>query len=195
MSAPRSTDEAVRYGEGILVGARVRLRPLREDDLARIDAWWQDPEQQALQQGAIRPRPAGTNTDLFRRWSANEGRAGAGFSVEALEDGALVGHVTLWGATLPERDAHVAIMLAPDRVGHGLGSDAMRVLVRWAFLVLGLNRVQLEVFAHNDRARRAYARAGFVEEGVRREAAFIGGAFADEVVMSVLRADWAGDPG
>ncbi len=187
-----TTDAAHAYGRLLLLGERVRLRPSREEDFVQLDRWWGDPEQHALQQTVIRPRPPGAELDTFRRWSANDGPSAAGFSVESLDDGGFVGHVTIWGATLPERDANLAVMIDPASQGRGFGTDAVRVMVRYGFLAMGLNRIQLEVFAFNTRARRAYAKAGFVEEGIRREAVLIDGAFADEVIASVLRREWAG---
>lgn len=187
-----TAEDAEAYGPGVLRGSRVRLRPLQEADVPVLDAWWALPEWQGLQQSTVRPRPPGSFSGTVRRWSANDDRQGVGFSVAALGGEGLVGHVTLWGARLPERDAHLAVLIGPDHVGRGYGTDAVRVLIRYGFLVMGLNRIQLEVYAYNTRARRAYARAGFVEEGTRRDAVFIDGSFADEVVMSVLRREWAG---
>ena len=63
-------------------------------------------------------------------------------------------------------------------------------MVRYAFLAMGLNRIELRTFAFNTRARRAYERVGFVQEGIRREAAWIAGGFADDVVMGLLRSEW-----
>jgi RimJ/RimL family protein N-acetyltransferase len=190
VEVPRDAAAAQQYGRTILEGERVRLRPLAETDLPLLERWWADPEWQALQQIVVRPRPEGTTIDMFRRWSVNDAPSGAGFSVEERDTGEFAGHVTMWGAVLPERAATLAIVLGPGFVGRGLGTDAVRVMVRYGFLVMGLNRIELRVLALNDRARRAYAKAGFVEEGVRREAVFLGGGFGDEVVMSVLRAEW-----
>lgn len=185
-----STEAAQRYGRALLVGRRVRLRAGREEDFAALEPWWQDPAQQTLQQTRVQPRPDGSDIETSRRRAANDGPGAATFSIETLDESVFVGSVGIWDATLPERDAHLAIIVGPEHTGRGYGSDAVRVMVRYGFLAMGLNRIQLEVFAFNTRARRAYARAGFVEEGVRREAAFIDGGFADEVIMAVLRREW-----
>jgi RimJ/RimL family protein N-acetyltransferase len=190
MEIPRDTETALEFGEALLLGDQVRLRPLLESDLPVLEAWWEDPKWQPLQQLTVRPRPAGSSVEMFRRWSSNDGHGAAGFSIEARETGEFVGHITLFGASLPVREATLAIIVGPDHVGHGIGTDAVRTMVRYGFLVMGLNRIELRTFAYNSRARRAYARAGFVEEGIRREAVFVAGGFTDEVIMSVLRADW-----
>lgn len=192
MQVPEDAAAAQEYGRTLLDGELVRLRPLRESDLPLLEQWWADPEWEALQQGAVRPRPEGLSTEMFRRWSSNDGPGAVGFSVEERETGAFAGHVTIWGATLPERAGTLAIVLGPGFVDRGLGRDAVRTMVRYGFLAMGLNRIELRTFAFNSRARRAYERAGFVQEGVRRQAAWIAGGFADEVVMGVLRSEWDG---
>jgi RimJ/RimL family protein N-acetyltransferase len=192
VQVPEDAAAAQEYGRTLLLGERVRLRPLSESDLPDLERWWADPEWEALQQVVVRPRPDGSTIEMFRRWSVNDSPGGAGFSVEERESGAFAGHVTMWGAALPERAATLAIVLGPDFVGRGLGADAVRVMVRYGFLAMGLNRIELRVLALNARARRAYAKAGFVEEGIRRQAVFLGGGFGDEVVLAVLRSEWSG---
>jgi RimJ/RimL family protein N-acetyltransferase len=109
--------------------------------------------------------------------------------VQSLQ-GEFVGHVTLWGATLPTRAAELGVIIGPNHVGTGYGPDAVRVTARYGFLSMGLNRIELRTPAFNTRALRAYEKAGFVQEGARRERVFVNGAFADEVVMGLLRRDW-----
>ena len=73
--------------------------------------------------------------------------------------------------------------------GRGLGEEVTREVVRYAFEEVGLHRIGLKVFAHNERAIRCYARCGFVEEGREREAAFVAGAWRDDVIMGILPSD------
>ena len=71
--------------------------------------------------------------------------------------------------------------------GRGYGTDAVRLLVRHAFDDLDLHRVHLHVFATNDRAVRAYEKAGFQPEGRLRDGALIDGGYVDVLVMATLR--------
>ena len=38
-----STDDMARYGESVLRSERLRLRPLEEQEIERLEAWWDDP--------------------------------------------------------------------------------------------------------------------------------------------------------
>jgi RimJ/RimL family protein N-acetyltransferase len=183
-------ESAQVYARGLLLGELVRLRPLDERDLTHLERWWTDPEWQVLQQAVVRPRPDGPTQDLFRRWSTNEDGSGVGFSVESLESGEFIGHVTLWGADPVQRAATLGLIIGPAFVGRGFGTDTVRVIARYGFLAMHLHRIGLEVFAFNTRGRRAYESAGFQVEGVRRESVFLAGGWADSVLMGLLRQDW-----
>ena len=53
----------------------------------------------------------------------------------------------------------------PADTGQGYGSDALRALVGFGFDELRLERIGLDVYDFNERARRVYERVGFVHEG------------------------------
>jgi RimJ/RimL family protein N-acetyltransferase len=185
-----TADDAQRYGSSVLTGERVRFRALRDDDLPDLVRWWSDPEWAVLQQLIVRPRPEGSVVETFRAWSSSERSGEVGFSVVDRESGQLVGHVTLFGAKLPTRAATLAVMIGGEHVGHGYGTDAVRLLTDYGFREMGLNRIEIQVHAFNARARAVYAKVGYREEGVRREAIFHDGCFHDEVVMSALAREW-----
>lgn len=191
MAELTNTDDARNYAAGLLIGDVVQLRATSDEDLPLLDAWWHDVAQAPVQRGVVVPRQLGSAVDQFRRWSTNDAETSSiGLSVVERSTGELAGHVTLWGATWWNRSAELAIILGPDHQGRGLGPDAVRVLLRYAFDELGLHRVALKTWAFNDRAITAYRRAGFTEEGRLREVGFHAGRWHDEVLMSVLDHEW-----
>ncbi|RMG14657.1 MAG: N-acetyltransferase, partial [Planctomycetota bacterium] len=76
--------------------------------------------------------------------------------------------------------------------GRGYGSEALRLVLDYAFRELEVHRVQLSVFETNTRARAAYLKVGFVEEGRLREAAFVDGRRVDVFLLSILAREWLG---
>ncbi len=71
--------------------------------------------------------------------------------------------------------AHVSLGVHPSHQGVGLGRALMEALLSWARWTReggegdpGVNRIDLDVFEENVRARRLYASLGFRVEGVRR---------------------------
>jgi RimJ/RimL family protein N-acetyltransferase len=99
------------------------------------------------------------------------------------------GFVLLAGLT----DVHGGVELRRIVVaakGRGTGRAALALVLDHAFGTLGAHRVWLDVMAHNERARHAYAAVGFVEEGVLRDALLTGSGHVSLVVMSMLRSEW-----
>jgi [ribosomal protein S5]-alanine N-acetyltransferase len=78
--------------------------------------------------------------------------------------------------------------------GQGLGRELTRLVLAWAFDVLGLHRVQLEVLAFNGRAIRCYLACGFRQEGVRREAELYPDGWKDLILMGLLQAEYQSCP-
>jgi RimJ/RimL family protein N-acetyltransferase len=111
------------------------------------------------------------------------------FAIET-KDGVHVGNVNLFGLRTEDRRAELGIMIGDkSRWSQGLGSDALRTLLRFGFEEMNLNRVELFTYAYNERAYAAYRKCGLVEEGRRRQALYRGGAYHDFIVMVVLRDD------
>jgi len=74
--------------------------------------------------------------------------------------------------------------------GKGYGTDAMRVLLRFAFTEINLHRVSLTVFGYNPRAIRSYEKAGFVVEGRARQRLRRDGQWWEVVYMGILKDEW-----
>ena len=113
------------------------------------------------------------------------------FLIRTLEDDRLIGDVGLD----PVRDGHGDTFLGigigeREYWGKGYGSDAMRVILRYAFTELNLHRVSLNVFEYNPRAVRSYEKVGFKHEGRARGVLHRAGRRWDLIFMGILRAEW-----
>lgn len=75
--------------------------------------------------------------------------------------------------------------------GRGLGREVTRLVLAWAFEVLGVHRVQLEVLASNRRAINCYLACSFRREGVRRDAELYPDGWKDFIIMGILRSERA----
>jgi RimJ/RimL family protein N-acetyltransferase len=74
----------------------------------------------------------------------------------------------------------------------GYGTETMRLLLKYGFETLNLNRIMLDVFDTNKRAIRTYEKAGFLLEGRKRQAMYKNGKYFDILIMSVIRDEWQG---
>ncbi len=73
--------------------------------------------------------------------------------------------------------------------GHGVADTAARLLQRHLIDELGFHRLQLEVYAFNERAMRHAERAGFIREGVRRKAYWRNDTWVDGVQFGLVAED------
>lgn len=114
------------------------------------------------------------------------------FSVRTNAHDRLIGDVELDGICWQHQDAFVGIAIGEREFwGKGYGTDAMRVLLRFAFTELNLRRVTLSVFEYNPRAIRSYEKVGFVHEGRERGVIERSGRRWDVLSMGILRQEWA----
>lgn len=89
------------------------------------------------------------------------------------------------------RSARYAIgIFDPVYWNRGLGTEATRLVLWFAFEELKLHRVDLRVLAFNKRAIACYEKCGFVREGLMRESVLIGGEWQSDVLMSVLEHEY-----
>jgi len=181
------------YGDSVLVGERVRLRGVRDDDLPALAKWEMDPGRLITLSNWVAPPSEAAARDRVVKRSANE-EDDLGFAIETLGDPpVLAGRIWLSaaGTGLKDRCAAVGIALGREHIGRGYGTDAMRVIVGYGFREMGLHRIQLGVAAFNTAGIRAYQKAGFTEEGRHRESVLHDGRWYDTVLMSILDHEWA----
>jgi RimJ/RimL family protein N-acetyltransferase len=113
------------------------------------------------------------------------------FNIQAKADARLIGFIALFNINWNHGEAWVAIGIGEREYrGKGYGTDAMRLMLNYAFTELNLNRVTLVVFSYNPRAMRSYEKAGFVLEGRHRHCLHRDGQWWDEVFMGILREEW-----
>ncbi|KAA1469813.1 acyl-CoA N-acyltransferase [Dentipellis sp. KUC8613] len=167
--------------------AHLILRAYRKsDEDALHDSWNTYAVQVLATTGYVVPKP-----DSFKasaEWWLSQ--ALIFVVVEDKESGKFVGRASLRGATPRNRDAEVAISLSPEWWGKGYGTEIMTWLVDYGFRGLGLHRLSLSATSNNERALALYKKVGFVEEIVRKKAAWIEGRWVDVVEMGIVEDDF-----
>ncbi|MDF5756993.1 GNAT family protein [Spongiactinospora sp. TRM90649] len=172
-----------------LGGDLVVLRPLTAGDLPALMPILADAGIARLtgsHAGAFDP-------DKLRTWYATRAECDDRLDLAVVEraTGECVGEAVLNDWDEPNESCNFRIALVPSATSRGLGTEATRLIVGYAFEKLGLHRVSLWVYAFNPRARRAYEKAGFVAEGVLRDSLLWEGERVDATMMSILAPEWA----
>ena len=177
----------------IFSGKLVRLSSIDPDEFSKAFALWgRDSEFNRL----LNTNASGLQSSTsIKRWLEKDLEdASAGFhvfSIRTLADDKLVGGTDLEIVSWNGRDSFVGIFIGDrENWGKGYGTDAMQVLLRYAFTELNLWRVSLGVFEYNPRAIRSYEKAGFQHEGRERKHLNHEGQRWDIFIMGVMREEW-----
>jgi RimJ/RimL family protein N-acetyltransferase len=168
-------------------GSRVRLTSLEEADLPALFKWINDREL-VLMSSAYKPVSAVEH----RRWfdEIRERPDTYIFAIRMQDGSSPIGTCQLHDVNRAHRNAELQIRIGDANArGRGYGTEAVRLLVQFGFSELKLHRIHLHVFVSNTVAQRVYEKAGFVQEGLLRDAAFVEGRYVDMVVMSILNDD------
>lgn len=170
---------------------RVRLRGAEKEDIPRFVAWLNDPE---VTDGLLIywPLSLGQEEDWFAK-NLQKPVDEQALVIEAKtdENWTAIGNSSFMNVNLHDRLAEVGIFIGDKRFwNQGYGKETMRLLLKFGFDRLNLNKVYLHVFETNKRAIRCYEQVGFVHEGLLREDIFKNGKYLNVHVMSVLRLEW-----
>jgi RimJ/RimL family protein N-acetyltransferase len=145
-----------------LQGERVSLRPLQRADLDAAEAWRPHTDPLYLAWNQMPWHRLGK--DLWYELEATD-PAVQRFAILDRQE-RVIGILGLVDVAEQGRPM-LSIFLGADYVNQGLGSDALRTILRYVFQDRGLNAVCLQVAASNARARRVYEKCGFRETGRR----------------------------
>jgi aminoglycoside 6'-N-acetyltransferase len=162
----------------VLPGDRGTLRPLSRDDIPGLVAmmaepeiakWWIDYDEERLA-GELLEDPHVT-----------------AFAVEL--EGARIGVIMFSEELDPGyKYASVDVTLDAAHLGQGLGSDALRTVLRHLFDDRGHHRATIDPAVVNERAIAAYGKVGFRPVGVMREyERTADGSWRDALLMDLLK--------
>ena len=181
----------------MIVGERIRLRAPERSDLPDFVRWFNDPEVIA-NLAMYAPMSLASEEQWFEGLLTQKDHYVFCIEVAVEADWRKVGNCGVDGISWKNRHCSVGISIGEKAYwDQGVGTAALRLLVGWCFDELGLNRVQLTVFARNERAVRCYEKVGFRLEGTKRQALYRDGGFCDVHLMSILQEEWragAGNP-
>jgi RimJ/RimL family protein N-acetyltransferase len=181
----------VFHAKPMLLGERVGLRPLETQDAYPLLKWFNDQrvledlgaehiffcvsleEEQIIVERMLR--------DVHAQW----------FIIMKLQELEPIGIIGL--ANMDEKNASAEMRLVIGEVkewGKGMGEEAVRLLLDYAFNSRNIHRIWLRVAEYNERAIRLYDKCGFVEEGRSRHDHYHKGKWQDALRMSLIDSEW-----
>jgi [ribosomal protein S5]-alanine N-acetyltransferase len=180
-----------------LVGRRVKLRPLREDDYeawhevrTRCRQWllpWEPRPSNA-------PYPSEDHTTFATRCSMRERerQLGTGYAFGIFTGPRFVGEVNLSSVQRgPFQNAYVGYWVDQLHAGRGYVPEACVLVFRFAFEDLGLHRLQISIIPRNRASRRVAQKLWLRGEGIALRYLEIDGKWEDHVRYAITAEEWA----
>lgn len=173
-----------------LSSPRLRLREVRDDDAAalfaihsdaRVMRYWSYPAWTELAQAEQKI------ADIQRQ------RRELDMLVWAIADAdtdLLIGSSAIFYMDLTQARAEIGYSLHPDWQGRGLASEALQLVLGYAFTKLGLRRIEADIDPRNLPSCRLVERFGFVREGLLRERWHVNGEICDSAIYGLLSKDF-----
>jgi RimJ/RimL family protein N-acetyltransferase len=177
---------------GLWVCKKVRLRPPRPEDSARIAHTADDTERDRLAWEVQFPfSPKRHRRRVEKAIEADEDSGDNRLLMIETLAGELVGSINLHGSHPRHRTAEIGLgLVSAAYEGKGYASEATRLLLRFLFRELDYAKINLEVYEFNPRAIALYEHLGFRHEGRVRSLIVSNGQRWDSLMMGLTRADY-----
>jgi len=177
-------DEKSKIKSGFLIGKRVYLRALEKEDLICIRKWSNDPEIRRLTGEVTSMSQVDADKFLERAYSDNTRKW---FVIVIKENDRVIGEAGLLRMFHAWRTTDIIIIIGEkDAWGKGYGTEAILLLIDYAFRRLNFHRVAIGVVGFNEKAIRFWEKIGFKKEGIQRDGYSYNHKYYDFVMMSIL---------
>ena len=175
----RASDKTQR-----LVGEGVELRRHDPADYPLYARWYGDEEIWRLTSWAPQPLRQSEAERLFE--NREESSTDDSFAIYREDGEEPIGVISLTNISEANASAELSIIVGEERDrNEGLGTEAIQVILRYAFEELGLESVGLSVFEFNEPAVQAYEKLGFEREGRIQQAVRRDGTSHDAILMRI----------
>ncbi len=168
----------------------IELRPLETEDSNEFYDWAIDRE---ITQFSLSSYAYPQSKSDIIKWLSdiNNCTKTVSLGICTLDTGRLIGYAGISSMSNLNRCGEFFILIgSKEHWGKGIGTEVTKLITEYGLKTLGLHRVELTAYASNLSAIKAYEKAGYKHEGVKRQSGFRNGEFVDKVQMAVLSHEW-----
>ena len=99
----------------------------------------------------------------------------------------LIGEIGFKSIRWYNRKAEIFLAIKKEYHGRGIGRSALKMIIDYGFDTLNFHRLEAEVVSYNKAAQKLFTAAGFMQEGVFKEAKYFNGQYHDVLRFGLLR--------
>jgi RimJ/RimL family protein N-acetyltransferase len=169
-----------------IAGELVILRALEAEDLDRCYRWMNDPEIARTLKHRY-PVAFEKEAEWLRR-AIDPPASERHFAIERRDNRTHIGNASIHDIDWVSRRALLGLFIGEATAwNRGYGTDAIRTVVRFAFEEMNLQKIRINVFSDNERAKHVLLANGFIEEGKLAREFYREGSLHDVVILSRFR--------
>lgn len=171
-----------------IIGKKVYLSPINCDDCLKYVEWLNNFE---IAKG-INAYSKVNSIASEKEWLMNNcNNRNYSFAIIDSESNMLIGNIGLMNIKEIDRTAELGIFIGDENyLSCGYGSEAIMILLEYAFNHLNLNNIMLKVYDFNKRAIKAYEKCGFKKFGEWKKSHYFNGKYISEIYMNILKDDF-----
>ncbi len=170
-----------------LEGDRIYLREVRLSDVGEnYYQWMNDPEVTRYLEARFYPNPV----ERLREYVAGKlgDRNNVFLAIVLKESDRHIGNIKLGPINWIHRFADVGLLVGEkDCWGKGYATEAIRLVTHYAFNTLDLRRLTAGCYDANMGSAKAFLKAGWQQEGLRKGHFYCNGSYVDEILLGIVR--------
>ena len=172
----------------MLTGKNIKLRPLEYGDEILFFKWRNDLDYIALTKSFRLPKHQANEKQWLESVMTDKSNKSIIFVIKTIADSMEVGFVQLNQIDWISRNCSFGIAIPEkDFQGRGFGGEVMNLIFEYAFNILNLKKVLLEVTSFNANSIHLYEKIGFEKEGVLKQHYFWDGDYHDVLIYGLFK--------
>lgn len=173
-------------------GERIFLREVRLEDVGEAYyTWLNDPDINQFLETRFVPRSLENIAQYVKRMDGKEDEPF--FAICLLKNGQHIGNIKLGPINWWHRNADISLFIGEKSLwGKGYASEAIKLITKYAFEVLNLNKLKAGCYASNKGSIKAFEKCGYLREGLLRGQAISHGQEIDGVLLGILAREYFG---
>lgn len=174
----------------MIKGESVFLRSPEHKDVELLNQWSNDPEIWSMLGGWHFPFSSHSTAQWVNAQGCND-MSNQFFCIDTVDDG-LIGTANLLNIDWKNRNAFHGMMIGNKELrGKGYALDALKTIMRYAFMELGLKRLDGDMIAYNQRSIDFYInKGGWKKEGIKSNWYYRNGRHHDKIIVGVEVEDY-----
>jgi len=175
----------MEYGK-YLESERIYLREVRLSDVnENYYKWMNDPEIIRYLESRFYPNSLESIQDFVK--SKLGDRESILFAIVLKEDDRHIGNIKIGPVNWFHRLADVGLLIGEkDCWGKGYATEAIKLITEYGFRVLNLHKITASCYGGNSGSAKAFIKAGYFEEGVRKSHFFSEGKYEDLILLGKI---------